>query len=478
MSHALFSPEQGDREEMMAVLHEEIDRLPERCRVLVVLCDLQGLSHEKAARHLGWPVGTVKSQLARARELLRGRLSRPGKPTASPVANGLGLALPLPSAEVVLPGNLVDSTVRAAAPFAAGKALAVGLISARVAILIEEVLKTMLLTRLKLASAFILIIGGIAAGTAGVLAQSGAGSGSNQNQIPAAGASAQTKRVEFPPRAPAPAYITRSRAMIITRLEEEAAEAKARLDRILRQVPSPDDPAAVRARKTVEALGEFLARVDVLLVDAVERYPTMFDFSSAPSLTTTPAEQVVGEVKRVDSTSRRVEIAIGSDDSNHQPGASSAQTDLERAWDRVEWTRRMFEKGYVSRAQLATELQNYSYEAIKARSEGQSQTQAKAPQPGQNNQPSGAGSQKSNQQGEGQNNQNASQQAGPKDQQPGNAQKNQAKNPAAQAGQSQNDTQQARQNQPQGQPGEGRQAPDRGPDGNQIRGKTPQPPKP
>ena len=42
----------------------------------VVLCDLEGLTHEEAARQLGWPVGTVKSRLARGRE----RLPRPAKP--------------------------------------------------------------------------------------------------------------------------------------------------------------------------------------------------------------------------------------------------------------------------------------------------------------------------------------------------------------------------------------------------------------
>ena len=60
------------------VLHEEINRLPERFRVSVILCDLEGRTHEQAARHLGWPVGTVKSRLTRARERLRDRLTRRG----------------------------------------------------------------------------------------------------------------------------------------------------------------------------------------------------------------------------------------------------------------------------------------------------------------------------------------------------------------------------------------------------------------
>ena len=50
------------------LLHEEIARLPERFRAPVVLCDLEGRTHEQAARHLGWPVGTVKSRLARGRQ--------------------------------------------------------------------------------------------------------------------------------------------------------------------------------------------------------------------------------------------------------------------------------------------------------------------------------------------------------------------------------------------------------------------------
>ena len=45
-----------EREQM---LHSEINRLPERYRVPIVLCDLQGHTCEEAARRMGRPVGTV-----------------------------------------------------------------------------------------------------------------------------------------------------------------------------------------------------------------------------------------------------------------------------------------------------------------------------------------------------------------------------------------------------------------------------------
>jgi RNA polymerase sigma factor (sigma-70 family) len=60
------------------VLHEEVDRLPATYRSAVVLCYLEECTDEEAAALLRWPVGTVKSRLARARELLRARLTRRG----------------------------------------------------------------------------------------------------------------------------------------------------------------------------------------------------------------------------------------------------------------------------------------------------------------------------------------------------------------------------------------------------------------
>src|SRR5262249_22526338 len=69
------SSEAGDTRQVPA---EEIDRLADKYRLPLMLCYYQGLTNEEAARRLGWPHGTVCGRLARARELLRSRLSRRG----------------------------------------------------------------------------------------------------------------------------------------------------------------------------------------------------------------------------------------------------------------------------------------------------------------------------------------------------------------------------------------------------------------
>src|SRR5262249_55066422 len=63
-----------DPDELRSVLEEELGRLPAAHRAAVVLCYLEGLTNEEAARQLGWPVGTVKSRLSWARGRLKARL--------------------------------------------------------------------------------------------------------------------------------------------------------------------------------------------------------------------------------------------------------------------------------------------------------------------------------------------------------------------------------------------------------------------
>jgi polysaccharide export outer membrane protein len=65
-------------EEDIRVLREEVNQLPAEFRAPIVLCDLQGLTRQEAARQLGWPAGTVGSRVARGHRLLRARLIRRG----------------------------------------------------------------------------------------------------------------------------------------------------------------------------------------------------------------------------------------------------------------------------------------------------------------------------------------------------------------------------------------------------------------
>jgi len=155
------------------VLHEEIDRLPDRFRVSVVLCDLEGNTHEQAARHLGWPVGTVKSRLTRARERLRDRLTRRG---VSPTAGVIALLRP-GVMENLLPGALVPATTSAAVRFGASRTLLGG----SAAILAQGVLTAMSMTRWwKLAS--LLLVAGATVSSAGLLSGKGTLAGAARAQ--------------------------------------------------------------------------------------------------------------------------------------------------------------------------------------------------------------------------------------------------------------------------------------------------------
>ncbi len=148
-------------------LHEEIDRLPWRYRAAVVLCDLEGRTHEQAARHLGCPVGTVKSRLARGRGRLRIRLTRLG------LAPSAALPVALHSAGAAVPAALADSTTRLAS--GAARALTTGAVPVAVITLVEGVLRTMLLNKLKKTCVAALLAAGFIATGAAVSAYQDAG---------------------------------------------------------------------------------------------------------------------------------------------------------------------------------------------------------------------------------------------------------------------------------------------------------------
>jgi RNA polymerase sigma factor (sigma-70 family) len=135
--------------ELAAVLHDELGRLPERYRAVIVLCHLEGLTQEQAARQLGWPLGTVQSRLARGRERLRGRLSRRG---LAPAAGVLGAALAGERALAAVPAGLEIATA--------------GVVPAAVSRLTEGVLRTMFWNQVRRITAVVLTLGLAAAGAA------------------------------------------------------------------------------------------------------------------------------------------------------------------------------------------------------------------------------------------------------------------------------------------------------------------------
>ena len=95
--------------DVRAVVREELDRLPEKYRAPLVLCYLEGLTHEEAARHLGWASGTVKIRLVRGRKLLRERLDR------RKVSLGAGLLMSWKRETEIPPESLTEESYSAVA---------------------------------------------------------------------------------------------------------------------------------------------------------------------------------------------------------------------------------------------------------------------------------------------------------------------------------------------------------------------------
>jgi HlyD family secretion protein len=133
-----------------------------------VLCYWESLTHEQAAAQLGCPLGTVRSRLARARNLLRRRLSRRGMaPMAAVLAGGLDRA-PTSASVVVrnlapVPRALVQSTIHAASRIAAGQATA-QIVSGFSASLVHKVLWSMTMVKVKMAIVGVLLGGLIVSG--------------------------------------------------------------------------------------------------------------------------------------------------------------------------------------------------------------------------------------------------------------------------------------------------------------------------
>lgn len=164
----------GEWSDLKPVLDEEVERLPQHYRVPVILCYLEGKTNAEAAELLGCPRGTIATRLSRARDLLRGRLTRRG---ITLTAGALAMLLVEHAAEAAVASTLVGTTVQAGLGYAAGKTLVAGTISANVVALTEGALHAMFLSKLKLAAVVVLTIGVLGTATGALTYQATAQSG-------------------------------------------------------------------------------------------------------------------------------------------------------------------------------------------------------------------------------------------------------------------------------------------------------------
>ncbi len=185
------TPDEAGCCDLLVLLDEELSRLPEKFRIPVVLCELEGRSRKEVALRLGIAEGTLSSRLARARGLLRDRLAKRG------LALGAGaLAAGLPrevSAATVRPA-LANATVQAALRYATG-----GVVPWSVTTLAEGVLKAMFLTKLKAGAVALLALCTMASLTALAIARAQA---DRDHRRPVAAVAAVASASPRPPRDP------------------------------------------------------------------------------------------------------------------------------------------------------------------------------------------------------------------------------------------------------------------------------------
>jgi RNA polymerase sigma factor (sigma-70 family) len=147
--------------DLQPLLDQELSRLSDKYRSAIVLCDLEGKTRKEAARHLGVPEGTLAARLARGRKMLTQRLARHGVTLAG---GALAVVLAQNAASATVPSEVVGAAIKAASLVAAGQAAGMCGISVQAVALMEGVLKTMFLSKLKIATAVVLGMGLLGAG--------------------------------------------------------------------------------------------------------------------------------------------------------------------------------------------------------------------------------------------------------------------------------------------------------------------------
>jgi RNA polymerase sigma factor (sigma-70 family) len=158
MDEPSLPPEDSNLGELRSVLDAEVARLPERFRAPIVLCYFEGLTHDQAAERLRCPVGTVRSRMAKGRELLRTRLARRGfgQDSAIPVPSLAGVSPAIPTALLIRTIANANSVI--------GRSLLAGAAPASAVALARGVLRAMTFTKWMTIAAALVVLGAIGGG--------------------------------------------------------------------------------------------------------------------------------------------------------------------------------------------------------------------------------------------------------------------------------------------------------------------------
>ncbi len=235
-------------DELGHILHEEIARLPERFRSPVILCDLEGRSLQQAARHLGLPIGTVKSRLSRGRERLK----------ASLVRRGLAREPGLP--RILVPPALIESTIRAIIHHSTMKSLAGG----SAAVLARGVLIAMSINQVLKVAAVMTALGAGAAGV-GRFVPFGA-AGEQRQDGPAKASDVRTANApadQTPPEADGPPSFAAVEPTVLTeQLAVDGSVEAGRLADLYSHVHYPTHISRLVPEGTQVKKGDFLCDLD------------------------------------------------------------------------------------------------------------------------------------------------------------------------------------------------------------------------
>jgi RNA polymerase sigma factor (sigma-70 family) len=224
---AVEEPDGLAGQEVRSALDDELGRLPERFRLPVLLCYVEGHTTEQAARLLGCPRGTVLSRLATARKRLAARLARRG--FALPVA-GLALLLAEPTVSAALVGAAVNGATSKVAP-------------AGVVHLAQGVLHAMFLNKLVAALGAVVVVGVLAAAVGRVASEASG----EEGRLPAAAEPAAAQ----PPAEPARAD---ERAAQLDRAREELQLREKLLDKVEERVSQELTEARLKLLELQERL--------------------------------------------------------------------------------------------------------------------------------------------------------------------------------------------------------------------------------